>query len=117
MGYICHHAIIVTTYTKEYIEKARNEFERISSRHDWDYHENLKPSEIMVSLVNAYYTFIIPPDGSKEGWGLSVVGNECRLEFTEWLTAQCFEDGSSPYSWALVQYGDEYGDNKILEHD
>ncbi|MGI9410256.1 MAG: hypothetical protein ACR2OV_09295, partial [Hyphomicrobiaceae bacterium] len=73
-------------------------------------------SEVLRSIVNGYRTFLIPPDGSKEGWAESEEEDERRNSFVAWLEAQCYEDGSSPLAWAEVQYGDEQGVSKICRH-
>lgn len=107
MGYICHHAIIVTGWSEEAINAAHAEAERIF----------FSVSDILPGYVNGYHTFLIPPDGSKEGWAESDQGDVRRGEFIGWLNRQRdAEDGSSPLAWAEVQYGDGDGDNRVTRH-
>lgn len=107
MGYICHHAIIVTTWDRIYIQSA----------HVAALAAGLDVSPILPSRVNSWHTFLIPPDGSNEGWEESDRGDNDRAKFIEWLNQQRFEDGSTPYQWAEIQYGDDNGDNRMLQND
>lgn len=105
MGYMVHHGIIVTCSDKKRARAVCKQAKEI-------FGETFKAVE---SAINSYYTILIPPDGSKDGWSESEAGNVCRESFIEWLRQQKHEDGSSPYTYAHVQYGDDEGDNKILE--
>lgn len=117
MGYTSHHAILVTAFGKEYAEDAYEKAAEIFAEiEDWST-PSLQPSPIMESPANSYYTFVIPPDGSKEGWPPSDKGNECRERFASWLDQQRYGDGSSPYAWAVVRYGDENGNNALEVHE
>jgi len=107
MGYIRHHGIIVTAYDEDRIKAAHRKAQDIG----------LDVTEIADSPVNGYRTFCVVPDGSKEGWTESKQGNQRRDAFAEWLEDQIFEDGSSPYDWAEVQYGDEMGENELLRSE
>lgn len=42
-------------------------------------------SEITKPATNGYCAFLVPPDGSKEGWQESDDGDKRRAEFTTWL--------------------------------
>lgn len=106
MGYMVHYAIIVSTWDDESfnkaIEKAKQTFNHIQI------------SSIM-SGINNYKTFCVGPDGSKEGWDESIGGDSKRALFISWLNEQKHEDGSSPFDWCEVQYGDDERDNRILQ--
>ena len=112
MGYMCHHAVIVSSCDKKLIEKARQKAVEIFGRYP-----DTKPlvSNMVTANVNNYRAFFIAPDGSKEGWSASDEGNECRKDFLDWVKAQAFEDGSNMLGWALVQFDDDEEDNKLLE--
>ncbi len=86
MGYICHHAIVVTSWDERIIEQAHDRAREIFP----------EVSAILASAVNGYRSFFIPPDGSKEGWGDSAVGSDRRTMFVNYLMAQAYNDGSSP---------------------
>lgn len=97
MGYMRHHAIIVTSWNAALLLKARHEAKRIFTG---------SVSEIYPGVTNTEDSFFVPPDGSKEGWDESNQGNKERDEFISWLASQRYEDDSSPLAWVEVQYGD-----------
>ncbi len=103
MGYMRHHAIIVTGSHGNYLSRARKKA------------VSLFPyvSPISKVSINGYQSFFIPPDGSKEGWDESDLGDNARQKFKTWLRALCHEDYSSPLQWVEVQYGDENGETLI----
>ena len=106
MGYMRHHAIIVTSWSDNHIQKAR--------RKALDLHMLITPN--IESNINGYQSFFIPPDGSKEGWEESDGGDKKRDQFVEWLNTQRTEDGGTYLKWAEVQYGDEEDNNLICRH-
>lgn len=57
-------------------------------------------------------TIVLCPDGSKEGWEISDRGDDLRQRFIDELAKDDYEDGSSPWDWVEVGYG-EYG-QKVL---
>lgn len=67
----------------------------------------------MRSPLNGWWTFAVFPDGSKEGWPDSGHGDKARSQFMEWLESQRHGDGSSPYDWVEVQYGDDEGETLV----
>ena len=103
MGYMCHHAIIVTGWREEDVmaahQKACEFFKGI-----------LHVSEITPEVTNGYISFLIPPDGSKEGWDTSYRGDIARNRFIRWLSSQ--KDNWCEY--AEVQFGDEEGNDRLL---
>lgn len=105
MGYMRHHAIIVTSWNSDMLHDAQQVAKEILAAADLP---DLT-SPIILSYTNGYGTFIVAPDGSKESWGTSNSGDDARDKFIEWLDAQRFGDGSSSLDWAEVQYGDEDG--------
>jgi hypothetical protein len=115
MGYMRHHAIVVTSWDEDRIKRAWEEAGRLFGQFA---SEVGKPTDlrgpVVEASVNEYYTFLIGPDGSKEGWATSDRGDAARSEFIAWLHAQDYDDGSSPYDWALIQYGDEDGDQRVV---
>ena len=101
-----HHAILVTTLDKARAQQAHRRASAIFADH--------RVSAFLASDVNEYYTITIGPDGSKEGWSESHAGDKQRETFIAWLNSKRYDDGSSPYDWCEVQYGDEDGDDRIL---
>jgi len=106
MGYQRHHAIIVTSWNLTAITEAHNEALRL-------YDDTLSTSwswlisPILQSVINGIQTFMVAPDGSKEGWRHSNSSDRRRADFIEWLDEQRHPDDSSPLSWVEVQYGDD----------
>ena len=106
MGYMRHHAIVVTTYSASHIADAHVKATALG----------LNPTPIQESAINTYVSFAVLPDGSKEGWDESDTGDTRRDAFIAWMNAQRFSDGSSPLDWAEVQYGDDEGETCITRH-
>ena len=106
MGYMRHHAIIVSAGDGDWLDRARKCAADIG----------MSPTPIVESRVNGVRSFLVPPDGSKEGWPESERGDTDRAEFIRWLEAQRYEDHSSPLAWVEVQYGDDDHETKIVHH-
>jgi hypothetical protein len=99
MGYIRHHAIVVTGSGNEIQqahEKAKEIFEHLVS-------------EIVNSEMNSYKSFFVAPDGSKEFWEESNIGDKNRAEFVKYLK---IED----IAFCELFYGDEQGEAKIVNY-
>lgn len=107
MGYMRHHAIIVTSWSERIIEAHQKALEIFG---DWEV------TPIQRTRVNVYDTFFIGPDGSKEGWEDSDAGDRRRDEFVAWLDTQRYDDHSTWLKWAVVQYGDDAGVALIDAH-
>ncbi len=92
MGWIKHDAIIVTSCDEEGLNSIREKAISLG----------LTVSEIVRSPINGYASFLVAPDGSKEGWEDSDIGNERRKAFIAWL-----REGESRWSdWIAVEYGE-----------
>jgi hypothetical protein len=95
MGTIHHHAIIVTVdsvHGEEIAEKAREIFgERAAGP--------------IPSLRNGYVTIFVAPDGSKEWWDASDLGDAQRLAFRLWLRERHAAGEIYPYA-VEVSYGE-----------
>jgi hypothetical protein len=86
-----HNAIIVTAHSEQRAEAA---WQRASEL-------DMLISPIAEDDVNGWCTFVVFPDGSKEGWPESDEGDRQRAKFREWLHAEgCCR-------WVEVSYGDE----------
>jgi hypothetical protein len=106
MGYIRHHAILVTSYNHDAAHMAHEQARTIFGP---------LVSEVKRSIINIFFSFAIFPDGSNEGWDDSEQGDTNRTLFKYWLNEQCFEDKSSPYAWVEVQYGDDNRETRIVD--
>lgn len=107
MGYIRHHAIVVTGYCEKDISKAQTKAKKLS----------MAVSNIVESPLNGYFSFFVAPDGSKEGWAESAAGDETREDFINYLNSMRYSDTSSPLSWIEMFYGDEENKASIVQHD
>ena len=102
MGTINHNVVIATSFLPEIVDKMKLWYQYLLKE---------EQSLITISLrteINGYTTFFCGPDGSKEGWTDSDKGDSLRDRFIQRLEADTFEDGSSPWEWVEIGYGD-YG--------
>jgi hypothetical protein len=105
MGYMAHDAVLVTI--NGYVRRGGGEI----TMPDVDaFRETLpvkwRPLVIgpVQSVTNDYWSCAFLPDGSKEGWRDSDLGDEYRRQFADLFSAG-YEDGSSPFSVAMVRFG------------
>lgn len=103
MGYMKYEAVIVTTW-----------FGREHTMPDMDAFRASIPEDFrrlvigpVLTVTNGYYTYALLPDGSKEGWDTSDLGNEIRQRFLD-LFPERYEDGSSRHCWVHVAYGRDH---------
>jgi hypothetical protein len=105
MGYIVNHAIIVEGWGDN-ILKAHKKAEEIFP---W-------VSPVSPVAVNGSRSFFIPPDGSKEGWEDSKLGDKRRKHYTDWLKEELvYEDQSLMVDWVEIKFGGCFGDAEISE--
>jgi len=104
MGYMRHHAIVVTSWDRERLDEAHAEASRIFA----------DVTSIATGTAEGYQSFLIPPDGSKEGWRESDEGDDRRHEFLAWLEIRRY-DGDARLQWVEVQFGDDNGDDRIVQ--
>ena len=78
MSYTLHDAIIVTAHFLEEAEPAHAKASELG----------LQVTDIVVSDPNGWATFLIAPDGSKEGWPESDAGDSARAQWKAWAREQ-----------------------------
>ena len=98
MGLIQHKILVVTTCCEEDIKKYRDKALEIYNK-DTDYYLASTITDIIISPINGYFSFMILPDGSKEGWEPSEVSDELLTEFIDVL------DTDEVY-YGLFSYGE-----------
>lgn len=103
MGYMRHHAIVVTGYEPDNHDRVADAYGKAVSL-------GLNVSNVIESPVNGYRSFLVAPDGSKEGWDDSDAGDKRRDAFVDWLRS--LEDGW--LAWAEVRYGDDDGQAAVI---
>lgn len=107
MGVIHHHAVLATVYNKDSFDKMKK----------WIEDElKVEPSILGVDpkrlfiygggIANDYHTIVLVPDGSKEGWPDSAVGDRLRELFIAKLESMAYDDGSNSWHWVEVGYGE-----------
>jgi hypothetical protein len=108
MGYQRHHAIVVTSFDSKLLKKAH----KVAA----DTFSGVAPvTEITTDGVNGFCSFLVAPDGSKEGWDASDAGDSARAEFVAWMRAQAYDDGSTALDYAEVQYGDDNNEAELID--
>lgn len=109
MGYIKHNAIIVTHWQKDRVETAHsmaiNIFSAAFEKQFGTKNGKCLIGNIQEGIINSQFTFLIAPDGSKEGWDTSKMGDEARASYLNWL-----RDNSLLIDYIEVQFGgdDDY---------
>lgn len=107
MGYIVNHAIIVegmggkdefSVRLRNAHKKAKNIFKGIA-----------EVTSITPQGVNGSSSFMIAPDGSKEGWDSSKKGDDAREKFKRYLK-------STSLDWVEVAFGGDYNRADIVDH-
>ena len=110
MGCMSHNAIIVTSYRSRLTWEAHRILDEVR---DYAISLGCQVTECVESHTNGYVTFMIIPDGSKEGWRGSDEGDDRRAAFLEELKHR----GDEWYfDWVEVQYGNDDGITKIVTH-
>jgi len=89
---MAHHAIVVVSWNLQDIARARDEAKSVG----------MAVSDIVVSQMNGERSFMVAPDGSKEGWTESDDGDAQRDRFIAWLNGQRHSDGSTNLRWAEI---------------
>lgn len=98
MGYMRHHAIVVTG------PDTRAEIAHVEARKRFDRRFLTDLTDV---AVNGYRSFLVAPDGSKEGWPESADGDARRAEFIAYLRGQSL-------GWVEVQFDDDERETKII---
>ena len=110
MGYMRHHAIVVTGYdadpklgfdSKHNISAAYKEIKEACEA------EGGNVSELTGSSRNDYKSFFVAPDGSKELWDESEWGN-FRRDLVVGILKDYF------VSWVEISFGDDDGPARII---
>lgn len=121
MGYIAHHAIIITI--SDWALDNPHGMKAGPNRADIEAFRESLPEpyrNLLVgpfpSAINSYHTMIFLPDGSKEGWDTSDEGDKIRarvIEFFSWR----YEDGSSPHDVIEIRYGGDEPDLAAITYN
>lgn len=104
MGYMRHHAIVVTSSAPELIKAAYTRAVELG----------MSVTGMTPEVINGYSSFLVAPDGSKEGWAESDAGDLRRDQFTAWLDGQRYADDSTSLGWVEVQFDDDEHETAIV---
>lgn len=120
MGYIIHEAVIVTGNSYYNIEEEpdcpqdikniRQAIYDIYKKYDDEIEGTISDcvGQICGTGMNGTYAFLIAPDGSKEGWGLSQLGDDAREEAMEYLRTTARYKDSSGCDVSHLKYGGDF---------
>lgn len=103
MGYIRHHAILVTVSADD-AERVRGMLMAAAAG-------RVNVSEPVPGTINHEATILVAPDCSKEGWPHSYGGDDARDDIVRLLR----ERSGFYAAWCEVMYGDEMGGLSIRD--
>ena len=106
MGVENNNVVIATTWNKKEVERIKSWIDDLN-----DFGKGL--FLFGDKKINGIITVVMVPDGSKEGWIESDEGDKLRAIFITELEKGNYEDGSSPWDYIEVGYG-EFG-QKVLK--
>lgn len=99
MSYYKHHAILVHSHSDELIKKAHIQA--------LDCFQAVTPISNITQNEYGYSTFMIAPDGSKERWEHSELGDRTREKYLNWLKEQHYSDGSTSLDYIEISFAEE----------
>lgn len=105
MGYLRHDAIVVTSWKEAHLRTARLHARELG----------LEVSEVVEGRMNGQTSFLIAPDGSKEGWKDSDDADAQRDAWKAWARSQ---SGDLWIDWAHVNFGgDDARFSSLADHN
>lgn len=93
MGYIRHNAIVCTSGLEKVAEIAHKKAIKVFDG---------KVTSLVEGLTNQYFSFMVVPDGSKEGWEDSDDFDKRRNKFIKWLETHTLEEIDNTYKGTKV---------------
>jgi hypothetical protein len=117
MRNIVHHAIVITSNEKDKIELVRNKAFELYGLHMETKNGKALVGPLTIGLINNFYTFLICPDGSKEGYDTSDDGDIVRNKICSFIESLQETTGTNPVNYVEVSYGADDGTAKIINHN
>ena len=105
MGIENNECVIATTWSKAAMQKVKAWVDTLNN-------DERSLFAFLPGLVDSKETLFMAPDGSKKGWDIARQGESLRDQLIELLKTFDYEDGSNPFYWVEVGYG-EFG-QKVL---
>jgi len=112
MGYLLHRAIIVDGFDHAHVAGARATAAVKFAKHGFPG----LVTGLYQHSVNGNWTFMVVPDGSKEGWEDSDRGDKARDEFLDWLS-YARKERSMYLTWVEVVIHDDDGKPRVERHN
>lgn len=110
MGYMCHHAIVVTSWKKEAVEAAHVKAVELFGQF------GSIVSNICKATTNGYYSFLTI--ASRASSPALEVSQPSLLPSgaIRWIEHGpcCYEDGTHPFDWCEVQFNDDYDNDYMV---
>lgn len=94
MGMYIHHAIVITTRKKQRAYEARRYARQLG----------MNVSSVVETSLNGFWSFLIAPDGSKEGHPSSDKGDKSRDALINWIKEE-INLNDFIAEWVEVTYG------------
>jgi hypothetical protein len=118
MSKIIHHAIVITGDDMTIPDyPTLHGTALIQAAREYAIKLGCDVTPIISTQFNAYLSFMVCPDGGKEGWPSSIAGDTRRNKFKEWLAhnAMCV-DGCSKLEWAEISYSRDDMNAEVVSH-
>jgi hypothetical protein len=101
MGVENNECVIATTWDDKSISKVRRWIDNLPE-------QRKKLFVFVPTLANGKTTILLAPDGSKKGFDIANETEKLRDSFVSLLESFAYEDGSNPFDFVEVGYG-EFG--------
>jgi len=102
-----HHAILITTRDKKLIDELRIKVRDFFLKGMQAKTGINLVGDITPSIIGGFYTLVIYPDGSKEGYETSVEADKIRAKIIETIKEMNSKKGCEEIRFAEVSYGSD----------
>lgn len=117
MTNIKHHAIIVTSNEKQQLEAVRKKAIELYDQFMEANKGRTLVGQITIGLINNFYSFMITPDGSKEGYDVSEDGDLVRKKICDFIDSLKNTKGYNSVRFVEVSFGSDDGFAEIISHN
>lgn len=114
---IRHHVIVVTSNQKEKLEKIRKEVIELYQSKMEAKNSSKLVGPIQESLINGFVTFLIAPDGSKEGYDASDDADRIRQLVVDLVRSFPSNEEEGYLQFVEVSYGQDDGKAQIVSNN